>query len=130
MSRVPVGTFEIVSNGEVIKSIAVTEREARTELDLPADRSRWFVARASRSAKYDCLTGPDIAHTSAVHVLVDGREVIRREAVSGWIQNVQMHAERVRTLARFENDAQRQEALQHIAEGLSKYESLLLQADD
>jgi hypothetical protein len=129
ISRVPVGKLEVVSNGEVLRSISTTDREARLDLDLPADRSRWFVARASRSGKYDCLTGPDIGHTSAVYVLVDGHEVIRREAVQWWIHNVQMHAERVRTMARFENEAQRHEALQHIAEGLSRYESLLLQAE-
>ncbi|MHB8862440.1 MAG: CehA/McbA family metallohydrolase [Pirellulaceae bacterium] len=130
VSRAPVGTFEVVSNGEVLRSVCTADRQARIEFDLPADRSRWFVSRASRSTEYDCLAGPDIAHTSAMYVLVDGREVIRREAVEWWIENVRAHAERVRTLARFENGTQRDEALRHIAEGLSKYQALRSQADD
>jgi hypothetical protein len=130
VSRHPVGTFEIVSNGEVLRNVSTQEREARIELQIPAERSRWFVARASRSELYDCLAGPDIGHTSAVYALVDGREVIRREAVQWWIENVQMHAERVRTLARFDDGAQREEALRHIAEGLAKYQELLSRAEE
>jgi hypothetical protein len=130
VSRYPVGTLQLVSNGEVLQSVTTEEREATIEFDIVAEKSRWFTARVSHTDQYDCLTGPDIAHTSAVYVVVDGREVIRREAVEFWMQNVRQHSERIRTVAQFANDEQRQEALQHVAEGLAKYESLLTRAKE
>ena len=62
--------------------------------------------------------------------MVDDREVIRREAVEFRIQSVRLHGERIRTLAQFANDEQRQEALRHVAEGLARYESLLIRATE
>ncbi len=126
VSRFPLGTVEIVANGEVVKSVRTDAREAVLSLDLPADRSRWFCLRASRSGRsYDALSGPDIGHTSAVYTRVEGREVLRREALEFWIDNVRRHAERVRVLGVFRAPAHREEALAHIAEGLRVYEARL-----
>ena len=125
LSRRPVGTFELVSNGEVLRSVTTEAKMAVIEADLNADASRWFAVRASRGSDFNALNHPDTAHSSAVYVRVDGREVVREDAVRFWIDNVERHAGRVRTLARFENDAQRREALEHIEQGRQVYVRLL-----
>jgi hypothetical protein len=126
VSRAPVGTLQVVSNGEVLRTVQSGEKETAIQFELPAEASRWFVVRASRSgSSFNAIDGPDIAHSSAIYVRVSGREVVRREAVEFWIDNVRQHAQRVETTARFANADQRKEALDHIAEGLARYEALL-----
>ncbi len=130
VSRAPIGALEIISNGEVLQTVQTDENEAKIRCELPAETSRWFVVRAARDGhSFNALDGPDIAHSSAVYVRVDGREVVRREAVEFWIANVRQHALRVESTARFANDTQRREALAHIAEGLARYEALLRVSD-
>ena len=124
-SRRPIGRLEVVSNGEVINALETAENEAELRFDMYVEGSRWFTARASRNGNYDALSGPDIAHTSALHALVEGKPVVKPDAVLFWIENIRAHENRVRTLARFANDSQRQEALAHIAEGMAAYQSLL-----
>jgi hypothetical protein len=129
VSRFPLGAFELVSNGEVLKSVKTEKTEALIEMELIAGESRWFCVRASRNGNYDALSGPDIAHTAAIYVRVDGKETLRREAIQFWIENIQRHMARIRQIANFANDDQRQEALAHVQEGLAKYQALLQKAE-
>jgi hypothetical protein len=74
------------------------------------------------------VTGPDIAHTSAVYARVGGREVIRRDAVQFWLDNIAIHRERLLARGNFASEAQRQEALDYIDSGIARYRALLEQA--
>jgi hypothetical protein len=124
-SRHPLGRVEVVSNDQVIATI---ETQATTEtiaMEIVVDEPRWIVARASRSDSFDALSGPDIAHTSAVYVNVDGRGVFKPEAAQGWIANAQQHRARLVEKANFENDDQRAEALAHIDAGIARYQQLI-----
>ncbi len=126
VSRFPIGTLQVVSNGEILRTVQAGENEAAIQFELPAESSRWFAVRAARHGNsFNAIDGPDIAHSSAVYVRVAGREVVKRDAVEFWIANVRQHAQRVETTARFANAEQRKEALDHIAEGLARYEALL-----
>ena len=125
LSKRPLGTFEVVSNGEVLKSVTTNDTEAAFDFELKTDGPRWLTARASRTGNYDALSGPDIAHTSAVYVDVAGKTVFRPEAAEWWIKNIRQHRERVRLLANFANDTQRRDALAHIDEGIRRYQELI-----
>ena len=81
--------------------------EAVIEMELTAEESQWFCVRASRNGNYDALSGPDIAHSSAVYVRVNRKEVVRKATVQFWIENVKKHLDRVKQLGNFANDAQR-----------------------
>lgn len=124
-SRDPIGNLEIVSNGDVIKSVNTSETEAEVTWTGTADESRWFTARCSQSNVYDALAGPGIAHTSAIYADVDGKPVFKSQAAQGWIQNIQIHRQRLVQQGNFANDEQRQEALDYIDEGIALYERLI-----
>jgi hypothetical protein len=93
------------------------------------DGPRWFTARTSHNGNYDALSGPDIAHTSAVYADVAGKAVFRQDAAEWWIKNIRQHRERVRLLANFANEAQRLEALGYIDEGIRRYQNLIESAN-
>lgn len=123
-SRYPLGMVEIVSNGEVLRSVRTTARTCTLRLNLAARESRWFCARASRSGEWNAILAPDVAHTSAVYVRVGGREVIKPEAALGWAANVQEHIRRLEALGVFERDEHRDQALAEAREGLQRYREL------
>ena len=105
-----------------MKSVTTNEREATFEFELKVNEPRWFTARASRTGNYDSLSGPDIAHTSGVHADVGGKPVFRKAAAEWWLDNIRKHRERVRLLANFATDAQRQESLAYIDAGSKMYQ--------
>lgn len=121
-SRHPLGLVQIVSNGEVIGSLETGERQATMTIHTTIDEPRWFVARCSRNDSFDALSGPDIAHTSAIYVNMEGRGVFYPEAAEGWIQNVRIHRQRVVQSANFENDEQLAEALEYIDNAIAMYQ--------
>jgi hypothetical protein len=128
VSRRPLGRVELVSNGEVLRSLKTDRPEAEFTWEGRAGESRWFCLRTARGASFDVLTGPDIAHTSAVYTRVGGREVLQAEAVRFWIENIRQHELRLRRLARFERESHREEALGHARAGRERYERLLAEA--
>ncbi len=71
------------------------------DFDLPMNESRWIAARVSQGKSFDALSGPDIAHTSAIYVWVEGKPVFRPEAARWWIDNIRNHRERVRLKRQF-----------------------------
>lgn len=128
-SRNPIGNLQVVSNGEVLASERVAERDGELRLEIPADKSSWIVARCAPDDDYNAIHGPDIAHTSAVYVNVGGKPRIVREAAEVWISRMRQHVHDIRTKGRFLTDYQRQEAIDYVEDGIARYESLIAQLD-
>ena len=74
------GTLEVVSNGEVFKSVTTNDTEAAFDCEAKLDGPRWFVARCGGTGNYDTLSGPDIAHTSAMYADISNMGVFRKDA--------------------------------------------------
>lgn len=127
LSRKPLGTFEVISNNEVLKTTHTEKTEHRFEFDLPIEQSRWITARVARGDNFDALSGPDIAHTSAIYLTVDDKPVFRPEAADWWINNIRQHRERLRLTGNFATEEQRQEALAFADAGIARYQSLINQ---
>lgn len=125
MSRRPLGTLQLVHDGRVVKALETSDREAKLQVDLPLAESGWVVARCAPSGRYSAIEGPDIAHTSAVYLTVDGRPVFRAPAAQYWIENMRQHAANVASNAVYENDAQRREQVDYINQAIAVLESRL-----
>jgi len=124
-SRFPLGRVQILSNGAVLKEIETQEKQADLTVTIPAGESRWVVARCSRNDQWNAIWHPDIAHTSAVYVHVDGRSVFRDEAAHEWIDRMRLHIRDIQTKGLFGNAAQRNEALAYAGESIRRYERLM-----
>ena len=109
----------------MLKEISTDEQEATIELRLPADRSRWVVARCSRSEQWNAIWQPDIAHTSAVYVHVDNEPVFREDAAREWMNRMRLHIRDIRLKGVFGNDTQRQEAIEYTDESIRRFERLI-----
>jgi hypothetical protein len=125
VSRKPLGTFEVISNNAVLKTIRTEKTEHLFEFDLALDQSRWITARAARGENFDALAGPDIAHTSAIYLMVEDKPVFRAQAAEWWINNIRQHRERVRLTGNFANEQQRREALDFADQGIARYQELI-----
>jgi len=124
-SRFPLGRVQIVSNGKVLKELDTQDREAVLECDIPADTSRWVVARCSRNDRWNALWHPDIAHTSAVYLHRDGQPVFREDAAQKWMDRMRLHARDILTKGQFANASQRREATAYVDESNRRYERLI-----
>jgi hypothetical protein len=129
-SRKPLGTVQIVSNGEVLKSARTSARTATICMKLTADQSRWFCARASLSGEWNAINAPDVAHTSAVFVRLNGREVIKPDAARFWIANIQEHIRRLVAIGAFASDDQKRQALEEARQGLVRYEDIARRGEE
>ena len=92
VSRHPIGVLQILSNGQMLRQRPTREREAELELEIPAGESRWIVARASQTASFNALTGPHIAHISAIYVKVNGRSRLLPAAAHEWAARMKLSA--------------------------------------
>lgn len=133
ISRHPIGEFQIVSNGEVIASESIDTTSAEIELTIPAEESRWIVARCSNRSdgrsdfgfgNFNAITGPGIAHTSPVYVHVDGLPRFDSAAADFWAERMRMHALDIRRRGRFADEVQRNEAASYIEQGIQMFRSL------
>ncbi|MEN1680840.1 MAG: CehA/McbA family metallohydrolase [Planctomycetota bacterium] len=124
-SRRAIGTLEIVSNSEVLKSESIDASEGQITVQLPAGQSRWVVARCSPGDNFNALSGPDIAHTSAIYVDVDGKPRFQADEARVWIARMRQHIADINSKGRFANDAQRAEAVQYVEDGIAKFEELI-----
>ena len=129
-SRRPLGRVEIVSNGEVVRSLRTQAREATLRVRLAADRPRWVCGRASRDGQWNAILSPDVAHTSAVHVEAAGRGVLRAEAARFWIANLGEHLRRLEATGAFRNEEERRQALAESREGVARYEEIARMAEE
>ena len=125
VSREPLGVVQVVSNGVVIAEETTAEMTAEVAVELPVEESRWIVARASRGGGFNAIERTGIAHTSAVHVVVDGRGVFRPEAARDWIVRMRAHVRDIELKGRFATAGQRSEAMAYVAEGIGRYERLI-----
>lgn len=127
-SRHPLGTVEVIGNGQVLKSVHTSATSRTLRLRCRAEESRWFCARASRTGVWNAILAPDVAHTSAVYTRVDGREVLRTDAAQFWVTNVTEHIRRLEATGVFASEEQRRQALDEAREGLRRYEEIVRQA--
>lgn len=125
ISRFPLGRVQIVSNGVVLKETETQEREITIECSVPADQSRWVVARCSRSDRWNALWQPDIAHTSAIYIHRDGQPVFRAEAAAEWVDRMRLHSRDILTKGLFASVQQRNEATAYVAESIRRYGMLV-----
>jgi len=123
-SRRPLGRLEIVSNDGPIASIHTSQKKATLLHKITADEGRWFCARCSRSDLQDPMEEPDIAHTSAIYVHINGAPPLRKESVQRWRENLRQHKERVQRYGRFSSPDQLQEVLHHIQSAMDAYKAL------
>ncbi len=74
-SQFPLDRVEILDNGKVVATapLASDGRSARLDRSLQIDRSGWVALRASGPAVPDIQGELVYAHTSPVHVVVDGK---------------------------------------------------------
>ena len=124
-SRFPLGRVQIVSNGVVLREIETQDKEADLTITIPAGESRWIVARCSGNDQWNAIWHPNIAHTSAVYVHVDGRSVFREEAAHEWVDRMRLHIRDIQTKGLFGNATQRNEALAYAGESIRRYERLM-----
>jgi hypothetical protein len=117
--------LQLLSNGEILKEIETDNDSTTIELNIPAEQSRWIVARCSRSDHWNAIWQPDIAHTSAVYIHVDNNPVFRETAAREWISRMRMHIRDIQTRGLFGNDYQRQEAISYVEESIRRYERLI-----
>jgi len=125
VSRQPLGSVQVVSNGAVVAERFTEETSAEMTLEVPVEESRWIVARASRRGGFNCIERAGIAHTSAVHVVVEGRPVFRPEAARDWIARMRAHLRDIELKGRFATAAQRSAAIAYVEKGLARYERLI-----
>lgn len=125
VSRYPLGRVQIIANGKVLAERQTDERELTLECDIPANESQWVVARCSRNDQWNAIWHPDVAHTSAIYLLHQGRPVFREAAAREWIDRMRWHAREILLKGRFANIAQRQEATAYVDESIRRYERLI-----
>jgi hypothetical protein len=129
VSRFPLGTLQIVSNGKVVAEKQTQDRDVEVSLDIPAGESRWIVARCSQNPQFAPLSGPEVnpnaAHTSAIYVNMDGRPRFVAAAAEEWIRRMTRHADDLEKNGRFANAAQREEAVSHVRSGIEAYRELI-----
>ncbi|MEQ8209448.1 MAG: CehA/McbA family metallohydrolase [Lacipirellulaceae bacterium] len=125
ISRRPIGSFQILSNGEVLKEINTAQSRAVLELTIPANESRWVVARCSPTDNYNAIEQVDAAHTSAIYVNVDGEPRFVPKKAKRWISEMGKHIRDIEAKGHFANDSQRQEAIDYVEAGIEQFESMV-----
>ena len=126
ISKNPLGKVEIIgSGGRILGTIETSKHEATIDIQEKLAGSSWFVGRASRNQSFDALSGPDIAHTSAVYVEVPNKPVFDSESAKWWIGNIRQHRERLRLQGNFPDEGKKNEALAFIDQGIGIYEELI-----
>lgn len=125
ISRYPIGNFQIVSNGEIIKSVTLQDSHAVLEFELPTSESRWIVARCSPSETFNAIEQSNVAHTSAIYVDVNGQPRFAADKARRWISEMRKHIRDIRGKGRFANDAQMQEAIDYVESGIKRFESMI-----
>lgn len=112
-SRRPLGHVQIVSLDESMPLYDMFHSETQITVDVPlnADQSRWFVARCSPDPNdFLALNGPDIAHTSAVFVTVDGADIFDTPTAIVWRDACNQRGNNVFNTGAFANTTQATEA--------------------
>ena len=125
ISRYPIGNLQIVSNSEVVSEKTVEGNTAEMTFTIKADQPRWFVARCSQGQIFTAIAAPNIAHTSAIYVNLDGKPVFKPQAASFWAKKMRIHAQDIAERGVFANDSQRDEAVGYIDDGAAWFERMI-----
>ena len=125
VSRYPIGNLQIVSNSEVVAEKNVEGTTAELTFTIPADQPRWFVARCSQGETFNAIFFPNIAHTSAIYVNLDGKPVFKPQAASFWAKKMREHALDIAERGVFTKDSQRDEAVGYIDDGAEWFERMV-----
>lgn len=121
-SRFPIGKVQIISNGEVLKEIESQETKLETSIDLATTTSRWIVARCSSSDNWNPIMAPNVAHTSAVYVYVDGKPIYRETAARDWLARMRLHLRDIQIRGQFADQTQLQEASAYTEDSILRFE--------
>lgn len=133
ISRDPIGTVQILSNGKVLFSRETNDSNLDVEITIPAKESRWIIARCSNRqdgradwgfGDFNAITGSGIAHTSPVYVHVDGVPRFDPVAADFWRERMRSHARHIQGRGRFADDSQREEAVGYIEQGIQMFQDL------
>jgi hypothetical protein len=128
VSRFPLGTVQIVSNGKVIAEKRTPEREAELTLELPAGEPRWLVARCAPTDQLNAIWEDKVAHTAAIYVLVNGRHRFVPTAAQEWANRLRRHAENIRRTGRFPTEDNRAEAADYVMDAVRIFEEMIARA--
>lgn len=133
ISKFPIGRLQIVSNQKVIREIESDQLQAELNIEVPADESRWIVARCSNRqdgrtdfgfGNFNAITGPGIAHTSPIYVHVNGKPRFDAVAAAYWQDQMRLHLHDIQAKGRFADDQQRAEAVGYIQQGITMFKQL------
>ena len=130
ISRYPIGTFQIVSNSEVVAEKNAEGNTAELTFTLNADQPRWFVARCSQGQDFNAISSRNTAHTSAIYVNLDGKPVFKPQAAEFWARRMRDHAQDIAERGVFANDSQRDEAVGYIDDGAEWFERMISGNED
>lgn len=113
-SLVPFDTVELIQNGRVVSSHAVTASQttgvqrAEVAVDLPVDRSGWIALRASGPRHRTVFDGPAFAHTSPVWLQVGESPVTSSEDAQFFIEWIDKLIQVLSARNRFEKTEDRE----------------------
>lgn len=125
ISRHPIGRLQIVSNKKVLRETTIEGTVGELRFEMAADASRWIVARCSPDRPTRPLAGPNIAHTSAIYVEVDGRPIFVPVDAKRFATRLRAHARNVDRNALFATDDQRKQAVAVMERGAAAYDGLI-----
>ena len=123
-SRNPIGRLHVHTDFETVAEVITQEHEAELDLMWPADRSRWIVARCTRDQGYLPYGRPDVAHTSAVYVIVDGERIFDVESALSLEQTCLVRLGQLVNFGTFETAEQLEEAVEVFEDGAQTYVDL------
>jgi hypothetical protein len=89
-SRFPLGRVQVVSNGQLLYDQVHAATSAVIDFQMPADVSRWVVARCSAEPEptFRPLWELDAAHTSAAYVVVDGAPIFVDSGAAEYLRDL------------------------------------------
>ncbi len=124
LSRHPLGRVQLVVNGKVVEDRPTEATELTITHTLELTESSWVCVRCGRMGVFNALAAPDVAHTSAIYLHMDGRRRCIPEAALELAKRMHAHADDIHKRAWFANDAQRSECVDYIRNGARQFEAM------
>ncbi|MEX2260604.1 MAG: CehA/McbA family metallohydrolase [Bryobacteraceae bacterium] len=121
VSRLPFDRLEIIQNGEIVaESLAVGQRESRTEHEIPVTRGGWVAARVRSSAKTHAGTKV-FAHTGPIYLRIPGAPYRQAESCGAFIDEIEESKRFIRKSYKFASQADLAIALGRFDKGRERY---------
>ncbi len=124
LSRHPLGRVQLVVNGKVVEDRPTESTDLTITHTLELTEPSWVCVRCGRLGVYNALAAPDVAHTSAIYLHMDGRRRCIPEAALELAKRMHAHADDIQQRAWFANDAQRRECVDYIRNGARQFETM------